>query len=202
MRLTDAENRGLSMCDIDGTVTSAGSSDVSFTIQSVSKTIALLCPRRRLKSAAGASSRSSARLAAIRESTWAKRCSSPNPHSARSTGDWTGTCFTGDASITGPNPPRGDALALSSLSLAPEHVNQVVTLMATCGLYDGSGKYAFAVGLPSRSGVSGGIMGVVPGKLGIAAFCSAIDDKGASVVGRQIIEEISRAEGLSFFGGA
>lgn len=97
---------------------------------------------------------------------------------------------------------RGDAPALSSLSLAPEHVNQVVTLMATCGLYDGSGEYAFAVGLPSKSGVSSAIMGAAPGKLGIAAFCSAIDDKGASVVGRRIIEEISRAEDLSIFGGA
>jgi glutaminase len=74
--------------------------------------------------------------------------------------------------------------------------------MATCGLYNGSGEYAFAVGLPSKSGVSGGIMGVAPGKLGIATFCSAIDDKGASVLGRHIMEEISRAEQLSIYRGA
>ncbi len=97
---------------------------------------------------------------------------------------------------------QGDASAVSSLRLAPEHVSQVVTLMATCGLYDGSGEYAFAVGLPSKSGVSGGIMGVAPGKLGIAAFCSAIDDKGTSVFGRHIMEEISRAEELSIYHGA
>lgn len=97
---------------------------------------------------------------------------------------------------------QGSASAISSLRLAPEHVSQVVTLMQTCGLYDGSGEYAFAVGLPSKSGVSGGIMGVAPGKLGIAAFCSAIDDKGASVFGRHIIEEISRAEQLSIYRGA
>jgi len=97
---------------------------------------------------------------------------------------------------------QGDASAVSSLRLAPEHVSQVVTLMQTCGLYDGSGEYAFAVGLPSKSGVSGGIMSVVPGKLGIAAFCSAIDDKGTSVFGRHIIEEISKAEQLSIYRGA
>ncbi len=97
---------------------------------------------------------------------------------------------------------QGDASALSSLRLAPEHVSQVVTLMETCGLYDGSGEYAFAVGLPSKSGVSGGIMTVAPGKLGIAAFCSAIDDKGTSVFGRHIIEEISKAEQLSIYRGA
>ena len=97
---------------------------------------------------------------------------------------------------------QGDASAVSSLRLAPEHVSQVVTLMQTCGLYDGSGEYAFAVGLPSKSGVSGGIMTVAPGKLGIAAFCSAIDDKGTSVFGRHIIEEISKAEQLSIYRGA
>ena len=97
---------------------------------------------------------------------------------------------------------QGNAPAVSGLRLAPEHVSQVVTLMATCGLYDGSGEYAFAVGLPSKSGVSGGIMGVAPGKLGIAAFCSAIDDKGTSVFGRHIIEEISRVEQLSVYRGA
>ncbi|MCH7930949.1 MAG: glutaminase A, partial [Proteobacteria bacterium] len=97
---------------------------------------------------------------------------------------------------------QGNASAVSSLRLAPAHVSQVVTLMETCGLYDGSGEHAFAVGLPSKSGVSGGIMGVAPGKLGIAAFCSAIDDKGTSVFGRHIIEEISRAEQLSIYRGA
>ncbi len=74
--------------------------------------------------------------------------------------------------------------------------------MATCGLYDGSGEYAFTVGLPSKTGVSGAIMAVAPGKLGLAAFCSAIDEKGTSVFGRKIIEEISRAERLSIFSGA
>ena len=94
---------------------------------------------------------------------------------------------------------HGDAPGISSLRLSADQVNQVVTLMATCGLYDGSGEYAFAVGLPSKTGVSGGIMAVAPGKLGLAAFCSAVDAKGTSVVGRHIIEEIARAERLSIF---
>jgi len=94
---------------------------------------------------------------------------------------------------------QGDAPGVSKLRLAPEHVSQVVTLMETCGLYDGSGEYAFAVGLPSKSGVSGGVMAVAPGKLGIAAFCSAIDDKGTSVFGRHVIQEISQSERLSIY---
>ena len=96
---------------------------------------------------------------------------------------------------------RGDAPAVSELRLSADQVNQVVTLMATCGLYNGSGEYAFSVGLPSKTGVSGGIMAVAPGKLGLAAFCSAVDDKGTSVFGRRIIEEISRTEQLSVYRG-
>ena len=96
---------------------------------------------------------------------------------------------------------RGDAPAVSELRLSADQVNQVVTLMATCGLYNGSGEYAFSVGLPSKTGVSGGIMAVVPGKLGLAAFCSAVDDKGTSVIGRRIIEEISQVEQLNVFRG-
>ncbi len=96
---------------------------------------------------------------------------------------------------------QGDAPSVSSVRLARDHVSQVVTLMSTCGLYDGSGEYAFAVGLPSKSGVSGGVMGVAPGKLGLAAFCSAVDSKGTSVAARYMLEEISRAERLSVYIG-
>ncbi|MEE8551038.1 MAG: glutaminase A [Gemmatimonadota bacterium] len=96
---------------------------------------------------------------------------------------------------------QGEAPAVSSVRLARDHVSQVVTLMSSCGIYDGSGEYAFAVGLPSKSGVSGGIIAVAPGKLGLAAFCSAVDSKGASVAARYMIEEISRAERLSVYLG-
>ena len=94
---------------------------------------------------------------------------------------------------------QGNAPSVSDIRLARDHVSQVVTLMSTCGLYDGSGEYAFAVGLPSKSGISGGIMAVAPGRLGLAAFCSAVDSKGASVVGRYLIEEVARAERLSIY---
>lgn len=96
---------------------------------------------------------------------------------------------------------QGDAPLVSSVRLARDHVSQVVTLMSTCGMYDGSGEYAFAVGLPSKSGVSGGIMAVAPGKLGLAAFCSTVDSKGTSVAARYMLEEISRTERLSVYMG-
>ncbi len=96
---------------------------------------------------------------------------------------------------------QGEAPAVSSVRLARDHVSQVVTLMSSCGMYDGSGEYAYAVGLPSKSGISGSIIAVAPGKLGLAAFCSAVDSKGASVAARYMIEEISRAERLSVYLG-
>ena len=88
---------------------------------------------------------------------------------------------------------------IAEIRISPEHISEVVTLMTTCGLYDSSGEYAFAVGLPSKSGVSGALMAVAPGKLGIGAFCSAVGPKGTSVVGRFLIEEIARTEQLSIF---
>ncbi len=96
---------------------------------------------------------------------------------------------------------QGDAPSVSDVRLARNHVSQVVTLMSSCGLYDGSGEYAFAVGLPSKSGVSGAIMAVAPGKLGLSTFCSTVDSKGTSTVGRYLIEEFSRAERLSIYLG-
>ena len=96
---------------------------------------------------------------------------------------------------------QSDAPSVSDIRLARDHVSQVVTLMSSCGMYEGSGEYAFAVGLPSKSGISGAIMAVAPGRLGLAAFCSAVDSRGTSVMGRYLMEEISRAELLSIYLG-
>ena len=96
---------------------------------------------------------------------------------------------------------QGHAPKVSSLQISPEHISSVTTLMSTCGMYNGSGEYAFAVGLPSKSGISGAIFGVAPGKLGIAAFCSAVDPRGASIVARYIIDKIAVAERLSIYHG-
>lgn len=67
----------------------------------------------------------------------------------------------------------------------------VKTLMMTCGLYDGSGRFAIRVGIPTKSGVGGGMLSVVDGRMGISIFSPALDDKGNSVGGYRALEYLS-----------
>lgn len=83
--------------------------------------------------------------------------------------------------------------------LSPEEVSRTLSLMFTCGMYDSAGEWAFNVGLPAKSGVSGAVFAVVPGKFGIAGFSPNIDEKGHSYRVSEAIKEFSKILNLSIF---
>lgn len=74
-----------------------------------------------------------------------------------------------------------------------QHVPGVLAVMATAGLYDESGKWLFATGLPAKSGVGGGIIAVAPGRFGIAVISPPLDEAGNSVRAVNAIRDISNA---------
>jgi glutaminase len=76
--------------------------------------------------------------------------------------------------------------------LPAEHVEPVLSVMATCGMYDYAGSWLHEVGLPAKSGVGGGIIAVLPGRFGIGIFSPPLDAKGNSVRGIEACRRLSR----------
>uniref|UniRef100_A0A8C5QI63 glutaminase n=1 Tax=Leptobrachium leishanense TaxID=445787 RepID=A0A8C5QI63_9ANUR len=74
--------------------------------------------------------------------------------------------------------------------LSPEAVRNTLSLMHSCGMYDFSGQFAFHVGLPSKSGVAGGILLVVPNVMGIMCWSPPLDKLGNSVRGIQFCQDL------------
>lgn len=83
--------------------------------------------------------------------------------------------------------------------LSSETVRIVKTLMLTCGMYDGSGTYAVQVGIPTKSGVGGGLLAVSDKRAGIGVFGPALDPKGNSIAGCRLLQEIATKLRLSLF---
>lgn len=83
-------------------------------------------------------------------------------------------------------------------AVAAEHVGRILSVMATCGIYDFSGEWVYRVGLPAKSGVGGGILAVLPGQLGIGVFSPPLDARGNSVRGVLACEALSDDLGLHF----
>lgn len=81
----------------------------------------------------------------------------------------------------------------------PEHIRHILSIMQSCGMYNFSGEWTFRVGLPAKSGVSGGIMAVVPGYLGIGIYSPLLDSRGNSERGIHVCEDLSKNFDLHLF---
>jgi glutaminase len=93
----------------------------------------------------------------------------------------------------GKNPATGEQV------IKPENVPHILSTMIMAGLYDGSGGWAWNVGLPAKSGVGGGIVAVVPGKGAIAVFAPPLDEAGNSVKAQKVIEYVANKLDFNLF---
>lgn len=80
----------------------------------------------------------------------------------------------------------------------PNVVRRTLSVMVTCGMYDATGDWVNAVGMPAKSGVGGGIVAVLPGQLGIGVYSPRLDSRGNSVRGVQVCRNLSSQLGLHF----
>jgi glutaminase len=94
----------------------------------------------------------------------------------------------------------GLLLAQPSALPQPAHRRAVNALMLTCGLYEDSSRFAVRIGLPTKSGVSGALLSVVPGQGAIACYSPTLDATGNSIAGLFLLEQLTQTLHLSVFG--
>ncbi|MGO1510140.1 MAG: glutaminase [Actinomycetaceae bacterium] len=90
----------------------------------------------------------------------------------------------------GTNPVTGERVVPTAV------VRQTLSVMLACGMYDAAGDWITDVGIPAKSGVGGGLIGALPGQLGVASFSPPLDEHGSSARGVEIFERLSNDFGL------
>lgn len=108
-----------------------------------------------------------------------------------------------DLAVMGATLANGGINPVTGYRAVPsEHLERVLSVMATCGMYDYAGSWLTEVGLPAKSGVGGGIVAVLPGRFGIGVYSPRLDAKGNSVRGIEVCKRLSKDLGLNLFSPA
>ncbi len=94
---------------------------------------------------------------------------------------------------------KGTAPHLAEPVLTPQQTRQVNALMATSGMYQNAGEFAWRVGLPAKSGVGGGIVAIVPQEMAIAVWSPELDEAGNSLAGIALLEALTQQLGRSVY---
>jgi len=108
------------------------------------------------------------------------------------------TCH--DLAVMGATLANGGVNPITGVrAIEQQYVQDVLSVMHTCGMYDYAGEWAYRVGLPAKSGVGGGIVAIAPGQLGIGTYSPLLDAKGNSARGIKICQDLSERLGLHIF---
>jgi glutaminase len=108
---------------------------------------------------------------------------------------------TNNLGVMGATLANGGVNPLTNERMLPAaHVPELLAIMATAGFYDESGEWMFNAGLPSKTGVGGGVVSVVPGKFAIAAFSPRLNEAGNSVRSMNAIRYIAGELGVGLYG--
>ncbi|KAF3887589.1 MULTISPECIES: glutaminase A [Nostocales] len=84
-------------------------------------------------------------------------------------------------------------------SIDSRYIKDILSVMYTCGMYNFAGEWAYKIGIPAKSGISGGIIAVIPNRMGIGVFSPLLDSRGNSIRGVKVCEELSQKFGLHLF---
>ncbi len=94
---------------------------------------------------------------------------------------------------------RGINPVTGKQAIRGEYVENILSVMGSCGMYDYAGEWIYNIGMPAKSGVSGGIIAVLPGQMGIGVFSPPLDARGNSVRGIRTCDALSRHFDLHLF---
>lgn len=84
-------------------------------------------------------------------------------------------------------------------AIESKYVKKILTLMLSCGMYTYAGEWAYEIGIPAKSGVCGGILAVIPGKMGIGVYSPLLDQHGNSIKGKLVCKDLSETLNLHSF---